>query len=105
MSSFYTLLINCTAYDCSKKAPCKADGKSVVCGTDGITYDSICHLQNAKCNLETIDIKHEGICVSLNGVKIGMIIVAALLAGSGLVGGLWYKFRNRHQELSQEEGN
>ena len=98
--------MNSTAYDCSTKAPCKADAKSVVCGTDGITYDSICHLQNAKCELQTIDIKHEGICVSLNGSSIVMIIVAVVIACAGVVGGvLFLKCKNRHQELSQEEGN
>ena len=75
----------------------------MVCGSDGVTYDSICHLQNAKCDLNTIEIKHEGICLSKNGMTIGIVIVAVLIAGSGLAGGLWFfVFRNRHQELSQD---
>ncbi|KAG6459512.1 hypothetical protein O3G_MSEX011412 [Manduca sexta] len=40
-----------------------------VCGTDGITYKNICHLNSAKLEDEDLQVLHQGSCsISLNEI-------------------------------------
>ncbi|CAH2220828.1 jg27233, partial [Pararge aegeria aegeria] len=51
-----------------KVAACEANtgnANRAVCGTDGRTYPSKCHLMKAQCTGETVTIAHRGPCVVL----------------------------------------
>ncbi|XP_067121561.1 SPARC-related modular calcium-binding protein 1-like isoform X1 [Centruroides vittatus] len=47
----------CRHHDCSEEK------LHPVCGTDGRTYDSMCHLNKAKCEGRQVDFKYRGSCV------------------------------------------
>ena len=76
----------------------------MVCGTDGKTYDSICHLQSTKCDSETpLELEHEGVCGTNLTMTIGVVVIVVVAAVIALVGGIWYKCKNGHGALSQND--
>ena len=57
--------VNCAERKCVHGSGSKMGNKSV-CGTDGITYSSICHLRQAACHKgKAIPIAYKGPCKSM----------------------------------------
>lgn len=53
----------CTRQQCSRD--CSSEKKQLVCGSDGVTYNSPCDLEKARCELaQDIRQEYEGTCKS-----------------------------------------
>lgn len=50
--------------NCSPKS-CRNPGGKAVCGTDGLTYPSRCHLELTRCRNPNVTLSHRGVCKKL----------------------------------------